>query len=479
MSRLRPDPASFRDPSGHILHSPQGVYRSLDGESYKLVRNFLQSPAYSDLVERGLLIPTELVDDATQTILAEEEGLSDRFYLQHKKLWFISYPYEWTTEMLVDAARCTLSVQATLMEHGSTMKDASAYNVQFDFGAWGPAPIFIDLGSIEPSSDNRGLWMPYKQFVSHFLLPLLYHRDMGYDFKGIFLTGLDGFDPEQAYQMAGAFRRLFPRYLTLVTMPHWLRRWERKGNLSQNQGKASPSEIQREKSQFILRHTMRSLQRKLKGLGGENGNSEWMDYEEHNIYPPEAAAEKQAFLRRVCEQFRPKTVLDIGCNTGQFSLLAAEHGAKVLALDKDMPSLDRLYRSARERHASVLPIRMDISNPSPGIGWRNRERTSFLGRVDGFECVFAVAVVHHLLATSGIPLSEVADLFYQLTTKHLVVELVEPTDPMFRNLLRGRDALYAELSLDQQEQIFAQRFNILRSHRLTEMGRKLYLMEKR
>jgi len=479
MSRVRKDPGSFRDPSGHILHGPHGVYRSLDEKSYALLGNFLQSRAYADLVERGLLIPTELVDDATQITLAEEEGLPGRFYLQHKKLWFISYPYEWTAGMLADAARCTLSVQSTLMEHGFTLKDASAYNVQFDFGDSGPAPTFIDLGSIEPLSDNRGVWLPYKQFVSHFLLPLLYHRDIGHDFKGTFLTGLDGFDPEQAYQMAGAFRRLFPRYLTLVTMPHWLRRWEGKGNLRQKQQKPSPSEIQREKSQFILRHAMRSLQRKVEGLGGVNKSSDWVEYEATNSYSGEAESEKKAFLHQVCERLRPKTVLDIGCNTGQFSFMAAEQGATVIALDQDMSSLDRLYRGARERHASVLPIRMDISNPSPGIGWRNRERMSFLGRVDGFECVFALAVVHHLLATSGIPLSEVADLCHQLTTKHLVVELVEPTDPMFRSLLRGRDALYAGLSLDQQEQIFAKRFTILQSHRLTGMERQLYLMERR
>jgi len=479
MSRPQQDPASFRDPSGHIFYCSEGVYRSLNKESYGLLRSFLQSPAYAHLLDKGLLIPTDLVDDATQRTLAEEEGLPDRFYVQHKKLWFISYPYEWTTKMLVDAARCTLLVQATLMEYGFGLKDASAYNVQFDFGNSGPAPIFIDLGSMEPLSDTRGLWLPYKQFVSHFLLPLLYHRDLGYDFKGTFLSDLEGFDPELAFQLAGPFRRLLPRYLTLVSMPHWLRRWEGKGNLHHDQQKVPPSEVQREKSRFILRHTVRSLQRKIDRLGGGTRKSGWVDYEERNNYSPDAEAEKQTFLHRICEQLRPKTVLDIGCNTGHFSFVAAQYGAKVLALDRDLPSLDRLYRSARERNSSVLPLRIDISNPSPGIGWRNEERTAFLDRVKGFECVFATAVVHHLLATNGIPLSEVANLCHQLTTKYLVVELVDPTDPMFRSLLRGRDALYAELSLQEQERIFTQRFAVLQSHHLTGMGRKLYLMERR
>ena len=124
MSQLEQDPASFRDPSGNILNNPQGAYQSIDRERYELAGNSLQCPACSELVEKGLLIPTELVDDAAPTTLSEEEGLPDGFYFQHKKLWFISYLYEWTTGMFVDAARCTFSVQATLLEHGFTLKEA-------------------------------------------------------------------------------------------------------------------------------------------------------------------------------------------------------------------------------------------------------------------------------------------------------------------------------------------------------------------
>jgi len=460
MNQLQREVSSFRDPSGHVLYGPKAVYRSLNRESYERVRSFLQSPAYTHLVRKELLIPTELVDDATCKALADEEGLSDRFYVRHKRLGFISYPYEWTAEMLLDAARCTLLVQATLMEHGFSLKDASSYNVQFDFGTSGPTPIFIDIGSIEPLSDTKGLWRPYKQFVSHFFLPLLYYRDIGYDFKGIFLADLEGFDPEQAYHLAGPFRRLFPPYLTLVTLPHWLRRWEAQRNLQQKKPKAKQSATDQEKALFILRHMVRSLQRKIDRLRSRSRHSEWVDYEERNIYPPEVRTEKSNFVRHACEQLRPETVLDIGCNVGQFSLMAAELGAKVLALDTDMPSLDRLYHTARERNATVLPLRMDITNPSPGIGWKNKERMAFLDRVEAFDCVLALAIVHHLLVTKGIPLSEIASLFHRLTSKYLIVELIEPSDPMFRSLLRGRDALYAGLSLEAQEQIFTEHFDV-------------------
>jgi SAM-dependent methyltransferase len=455
------------------------VYRSLNPESYQLIRSFLQSPVYAHLVKRGSLIATDLVDDATHTALAEAEGLPGRFYVKHKRLWFLSYPYEWTAEMLLDAARCTLLVQSTLMEYGFSLKDASCYNVQFNLGIDGPTPIFIDIGSIEPLSNTRGIWLPYKQFLGNFLLPLLYYRNMGYDFKAIFLADLDGFDPEQAYSLVKPLRRLLPPYLTLVTIPHWLRQWEARRGPRLRCQKVKNSEVEQDKTLFILRHIMGFLQRRIDSLGSGPTQSAWVDYEEQNIYPPDARAGKLAFVRQICQQRRPETVLDIGCNVGQFSFVAAEFGAKVLALDSNLASLDRLYRRAKERKATVLPLRMDITNPSPGIGWKNSERRPFLDRVAESDCVFALAIVHHILITKGIPLLEIVRLFHRLTNRYLVVELVDPSDPMFQSLLRGREHLYSTLSLEAQEQIFTRHFAVLESHSCTGMARKLYLMEKK
>ena len=479
MSQLHREASSFRDPSGHILHSPTGVYRSLNRESYEFIQAFLQSPAYACLIKKDLFIPTELVDDATHTTLMDEERLPDRFYVQHKRLWFVNYPYEWTEKMLLDAARCTLDVQVTLMEYGYSLKDASSYNVQFNFGRLGPMPVFIDLGSIESLTDTGGVWRPYRQFVSHFILPLLYSRERGYDFKSIFLTDLDGFDPERAYDATESWRRFLPPYLTLVTLPHWLRLWETKRNWQSIGPKVASRETDTERTLFILRHIVRSLQRKIDRLSRQQRRSEWVDYEVSHSYPPKARAEKEAFVHRLFEQRKPETVLDIGCNVGQFSFIAAGYGAKVLALDTDQCSVDRLYQMTGDQHATVLPLCMDITNPSPGIGWNNRERSAFLDRVEGFDCVFALALVHHLLVAKGIPLTEIVDLFRRLTKRYLLIELVASSDPMFQNLLRGRDSLYAELSLDAQEQIFTKHFNILESHPLTGMARRLYLMEKR
>ena len=447
------EPASFRDPSAHIFYGTEGqVYRSLDSKSFKVIRLFLASPAYANLLEQGLIISTEVVWEGR---------------LEHKRLGLITYPYEWTPQMLLDAARATLEIQLELMDHGFSLKDASAYNIQFDFGINGLAPVFIDVGSIELLTGP--IWRAYKQFVSHFLLPLFLYHDKNHDFRETFLANMDGLAPEQGYHLLGMRRFLSP-YFTLVTLPHWL---------GKREGSSQPREGDPEKSLFVMRHTIRSLKRKLDHLQLKPVRSEWTAYGDSNTYSDDARTTKQVFGRHVWDEIKPQVVLDIGCNTGHFSFQAANSGSQVIALDTDATCLDFLYRKTKSMKARILPLRVDITNPSPGIGWKNQERSSFLDRIGQVDYVLALAVVHHMLITKGIPLLEIAGLFHGLTKEYLLVELVGPSDPMFQSLLRGRDELYSGLTLEAQERIFAERFSIIEQLNLPDMDRTLYFMRKK
>ena len=467
ISPLEREVSSFRDPSGHILYDGNRIYRSLNTRSYTVIQSFLQSPAYTSLLAQELIIPTYLVDPDVQDYLTEKEGLPDRHYIRHKKLDFITYPYEWTPQMLLDAAQCTLRIQLALMEYGFSLKDASAYNIQFN-----PTPVFIDLGSIQPLTVPT--WIAYKQFISHFLLPLFLYQDMDLDFRGTFLTELDGFDPEQAYCLLGIFERFLSPYLTSVTIPHLLRKKEGKQSLQSNEV------YNPEKALFVMNHTIRSLQKKINSLHLIPRQSQWEDYSDQNSYNEEAKEKKFLYVTQILNQLRPNIVLDIGCNTGEFSLLATRKGSKVVSLELDIPSLESLYTKIKERKISrILPLRIDITNPSPAIGWRNQERSSFLDRIGRVDCIFALAIVHHLLVTKGIPLPEIANLFYNLTSEYLLVELIGPSDSMFSSLTRGRSIDYSGLSLNIQEEIFTKYFSILESYNLQGMVRTLYLMRKK
>ncbi len=477
MGTVTRDPGSFRDPAGYVLHYGDAVYRSLDREAFERLRAFLADPAYQRLSGNGDLLPVAVANAGECEELARLERRDGRCYVRQRRVPFISYPYEWSPRMLHAAAQCTLRIEAALIERGFTLKDASAYNIQFDLTDRGPAPVFIDITSIE-APPPRPLWMAYHQFLRHFALPLLLYRQFGHDYRGDFLGDLEGLNPDSVYRIAG-LRRWLPPYLFLVTMPHLLR------NLEQNHAveidrrtEAETANDHAERDRYILSRRVRRLERLIKRLEPTARASQWTGYEADNSYPPPAAARKVEFVGRACATLKPARLINLGCNLGKFDLIAADNGIEVIALDLDLASIDTVYQRASERHARVLPLRMDIAAPSPAIGWKNRERRSFLDRACRFDCVMALAVVHHLLVTNRIPLDEIVDLIARLSARHVILELVDRTDSMFQRLARGNQDLYADLTIEAQERAFAARFRIVERCALEGIPRTLYVMEK-
>src|ERR1019366_3194276 len=130
--------------------------------------------------------------------------------------------------------------------------------------------------------------------------------------------------------------------------------------------------------------------------------------------------------------------------TGHFSMMAARSGASVVALDYDPAVVGSVWRRASAEKLDILPLVVNLTRPTPAVGWRNGEWPSFLERAKGgFDAVFLLAVIHHMLVTERVPLAEIVDLAAELTTGYVVVEFVSPGDSMFRVLVRGRDELYS------------------------------------
>jgi hypothetical protein len=477
MGTVTRDPASFRDPAGYVLHHGEAVYRSLDRAAFDHLRTFLASPTYQRLSGNGDLLPVTVANASEREELARLEQRDDRWYVRQRRLSFISYPYEWSPRMLHAAAQCTLRIQAALIAQGFTLKDASAYNIQFDLTDRGPAPVFIDITSIE-GAPPQPLWMAYNQFIRHFALPLILYRQFGHDYRGDFLSDLEGVNPEAVYRLAGPLRRWFPPYLFLVTVPHLLRNLEAKRAAEFERPAAQHANHDRERDRYILTRLVRRLQRLIKRLEPAARASQWTGYEVDNSYPPAAAARKEEFVTRACASLKPGHMINLGCNLGKFDLIAAGHGSEVLALDLDLPSVDAVYERAREHHARIIPLRIDIAAPSPAIGWKNRERRSFLDRACRCDCVMALAVVHHLLVTNRIPLYEIVELIARLSSRYAILELVDYTDPMFRRLARGNQDLYTELTIEAQERAFAERFRVIERCALEGIPRVLYVLEK-
>jgi 2-polyprenyl-3-methyl-5-hydroxy-6-metoxy-1,4-benzoquinol methylase len=285
--------------------------------------------------------------------------------------------------------------------------------------------------------------------------------------------------------MSGAWHKLKPPFLTLVALPTLLAARHRR---DANHDDAATIYQKRRmadarKARFVLEQQFKSLRRSLDRVTDRRvrRQTSWSNYlttERH--FSERYLEEKRAFVAEALSAQKPRRVLDVGCNTGHFSLVAAQQGAEVVAVDSDEAVVGEVWRQARAACADVLPLVVDITRPSAAIGWRNRESPSFLARARGsFDAVLMLAVSHHMLVTERIPLEEILDLAAELTTDALLIEFVPPDDPMFRRLARGRDQLFEYLTRDFFESACRKRFEIARSQQLADSRRSLYLLRKK
>jgi SAM-dependent methyltransferase len=211
----------------------------------------------------------------------------------------------------------------------------------------------------------------------------------------------------------------------------------------------------------------------------KSSRSSWSEYEStRNHYTAAQSTEKFAWVSGVLDELQPARVLDIGANTGEFSALAAEKGARVIALERDAAAADRLFQMSRAKRLAIQTIHADLSRPTPAVGWENRESTTLIQRLEGqSDLVLMLAVIHHLLLMEQIPLAAIVELCHRLTFRYLVIEWVPVEDPMFQSLMRGRDELYGSLAEADLLNACKERFHVLRRQSL-DNGRVLFLFAK-
>ena len=474
--------ASFRDPAGSLLHYQGRILRIVNPLGAADLEAFLASPSGRKLMASGAVVPTRALDPAEcRELLADPsvrqlyDALGGQIILEHERVDFPSFPYEWTAEMLHAAALLTLDLAQALLADGLGLKDGTPYNVLFR----GPEPVFIDVLSFERRQPGDATWLPYAQFVRTFLLPLLANQAYGLSLDQILTTRRDGLEPEEVYRWSKFSQRLRPPFFGLVSMPTWLGGKHQQDDTSIYQKKLLSDP---EKARFILDHLLNGLRRTLGRLKPVEGkNSVWSDYmTTNNNYTTDHFAAKQRFVGEALAEFGSRSVLDVGSNTGHFSAIAARGGAKVVALDYDPVVLGTVWRQARAEKLDILPLAVNLTRPSPGTGWRNQECASFLDRARGkFDAVLMLAVIHHMLVTERVPLADILDLAAELTTNLLVIEFIAPDDSMFRRLTRGREELHKDLTPELFESLSARHFETVRMQYVEGTTRRLYLLRKR
>lgn len=473
---------SFRDPAGSLFPLDGRIFRIVNAIGAADMEAFLQSDEAHEFIEARRIVPTRRLTVTESRPVLEDprvrqlyEVISGQMLVEHERIDFPSFPYEWPPEMLHAAGALTLDVAQALLRDGLGLKDATPYNVLFR----GPEPVLIDVLSFERRDVGDPTWLPYAQFVRTFLLPLLANRYFGIALDQILTTRRDGLEPEEVYRWLTPFELIRPGFLSLVTMPTWLG-----GRQSLDDQKIYRQKRLRdpEKARYILSSVFKGLRRGLNRLEPKRGSSSsWTSYmDTNNNYSADHFAAKEKFVAEALAEFSPRRVLDAGCNTGHFSALAARAGASVVAIDYDPIVLGPVWRQARAEKLDILPLVVNLTRPTPGTGWRNRECSSFLDRARGhFDAVLMLAVVHHMLVTERVPLPDILELAAELTKDILIVEFIAPEDSMFRRLTRGREELHKNLTHQLFENLCSERFTIVRTQYVESSSRWLYLLRKR
>ena len=347
--------------------------------------------------------------------------------LRHERVPFVTYPYEWPFSMLRDAALLQLELNRRSLRADLALKDASPYNVQWR----GTAPVFIDVGSFERLRPGEP-WAGYRQFCMLFLYPLMLQAYKDLPYHAALRGSLDGIAPHDARAML-AGERFRKGVLSNVLLHARL-----EARYAAAEGRAVKQEMQRAGfRKEILDATLGKLEKVVGGLAWQPGETAWTGYGEDNTYDEAAAGRKAAFVREAAARRHSRLTWDVGCNEGTYARIAAEHADLVVALDADHATVDALYRALRdERREDILPLVMSVTDPSPDLGWRGRERVS-LERRGTPELALCLAVVHHVCITGNVPVPELLDWLRSLDTA-LVVEFPDRADPMVQRLLSGK-----------------------------------------
>ena len=455
----RPLDSSFRDPSGFVFARGGVIYRQVNRVFQQEFEAVTASGLYDELAGQRLMVPHRPV---SLDLAASDEAAA---VLEPEHIPFISYPYEWSFGQLRDAALLTLELQERALARGMTLRDASAYNVQFAEGR----PVFIDTLSFEPRKEGAP-WMAYRQFCEHFLVPLALMGRVDVGLGSLLRTHLDGVPLELGDRLLGG------------------RSWRSLGLLFHVRLHAAAQRRYRDRApgasalRPVSARTVLGLVRSLRGaverLRWSPAGTQWAEYTSDNNYTAEAASSKRDLVTDLLRGRGIRTVWDLGANTGEYSRAARAVAELVVAFDLDPAAVERNYRRVRaEGERGVLPLLMDLTNPSPALGWAHHERLSLEQRGPA-DALLALALVHHLAIGHNLPLGRVAEWFAGLG-RTLVVEFVPKSDSQVKRLLRSRPDIFPCYTREGFESAFGTRFRIDAVHPVTGSERLIYLMTAR
>ncbi len=451
--------ASFRDPSGYVFTENGVLKRFISPLYFKRYKALTSSGFYKKLIDKKWLIPHE-----------ELENSADKITIQPTEIPFITYPYEWSFLQYKHAALLTLKIQKFCLQHGFTLKDASAFNISFHNGK----PVFIDTLSFDFYIDDTP-WNAYKQFITHFLSPLVLAKYHGVDFLKNMSNYIDGVPLELTSSLL-PFKTKFSPFL--YTNIHLLATYETK----YREKTTSNTKVKKlsKKAQVSIIDNLYYYIKKLR----ISDKTQWGDYYDKTNYDEGSFKEKTTIVNEWVSDIKPNKILDIGGNDGTFSRKLPQENTTILVADIDAMAVDENYKNvllAKEKH--ILPLVFDVLNPTPAIGFNNTERSSFLSRLHHFnpDLVMALALIHHITLSGNVPFSKSA-AFFASFCKYLLIEFPAEEDSQVQFLLNRKGTVkhhfnfYNKTNFEDAYQTF---FTVEKQKPIKNTHRTLYLLKNK
>lgn len=472
--------ASFRDPSGFMFRREGQLYRQVNRSYQSDYDQLMSSGLYENLTKDRLLIPHHEVNIDPELPELAYKTLSPDL------VPFVSYPYEWSFSELKDAALATLRIQKRALSKDMSLKDASAYNIQFVKAR----PVLIDTLSFETYQEGKP-WVAYRQFCQHFLAPLALMAYCDVRLSQLLKVYIDGVPLDLASHLLPFKTRL---NFSLMTHLHLHAAAQERYSDKVASKRVGSGQV----SKTALLALIESLQSAVRKLAWKPAGTEWAEYYQDTNYSEAALDSKKLLVKGYLARIQPANVWDLGANTGLFSRLATDQGIPTVAFDVDPAAVERNYLEvAAERKADrkaerqaetertpqpdskeyLLPLVMDLTNPSPSIGWRNHEREAFLER-GPVDAALALALIHHLAISNNVPLDSLA-AFFRSITHWLIIEFVPKDDSQVQRLLSTRLDIFPDYHVQGFEEAFSKYFSILDAAPIVDSGRRLYLLEAR
>lgn len=456
--------SSFRDPSGFIFTHNGEIYRQINSSYQTEYDAYISSGLHEKLVAKDLLIAHQSVSDLSLG------GSTAYRIIKPDCIPFITYPYEWCFSQLKDAALLTLKIQKMALKHGFTLKDASAFNVQFRNGK----PIFIDTLSFERY--QAGPWVAYKQFCQHFLAPLLLAKYCDRRLTKLSEVFIDGVPLDLASRLLPI--KTWFSFSTLTNI-HIHARMQNKYADASLEKESSSLKKTADISKKQLLAIIDSLTSAVNQILWKTEATEWGDYYNNTNYNEASMIEKRRLVKSYLSNMNEKMEIfaDVGANNGEFSRIAEPYAEQVVAFDIDEVAVEKNYLACKNSSSTLLPVVLDLFNPSAGIGWANEERDSFVERAR-FDGVMALALIHHLAISNNVPLRKIVQLFHHITKRSLIIEFVPKEDSQVRRLLATREDVFPDYHLEGFIDALSGLFSIESQDSIPETDRTLFLLSR-